>query len=537
MSFEYSIENCGRVKMAGGTFQTYYDLAAPIYGVENPDAAKIIETHNNFRNLRKQPPFDLLLAFFPDDYKNIQYRLRGAGAYRHLRMDQGPGGNFTRFDVGSTEKLHFDIAKEKGFAMPEALISEQMEHFGSPQIKELAAKLQDSFERNDYKKTAALVNKFTLLAEREGFKLHTGENVGSKSGFFFIRPAETNTSARFPVEKLPQLRDKIDEAVNKTFSLAEYAKEEIRAGSEFSAAVKQAEHRYEEQGGCRYSGEGLLYFQPDCFVDHQGNIEVEKINMPDVGMFLTMLNRPQNECLQKVADANRSLKDRLKQTAARFLIKDEITLITRDEVVEQRSDTLEILEIKALTSLLKSIGKEVKVKKLSEYENIGNNSEILLLNVDNKHKDFAPFAENVIRKDIRCYPDPMVYYFKERASTLQTMRIPHKYMEQFMQLIKPKEITARNAENIYNRLQYVMKRFDMNEDIVYANISGYRMPVPVFKYSLHSFGQIYKACEKTMMQNPEISLSKVPVHQDNAVFFGNGKPRLSAFRFMCCKER
>lgn len=537
MSFEYSVENCGRVKMAGGTFQTYYDLAAPVYGIESPDAAQIIEAHDNFRNLRHKPPFDLLLAFFPDDYKNIQYRLRGAGAYRHLRMDQGPGGNFTRFDVGTPEQMRFNLAKEQGFAMPEALISEQIELFGSSRIKEVAAQLQDSFERNDYKRTAALVNKFAVLAANEGLKMHSGENVGSKSGFFFIRPVQTDADVLFPIDKMPELKRKIDEAVNKTFSLAEYAREAVKNGCRFAEAVGIAEKKQAENGNCRYTGEGLLYFQPDCFVDSQGNIEVEKINMPDVGLFLTMLNRPQNGSLQRVVAANMELKDRLKQTASEFLTKDEIVLITRDEVIDARSDTLEILEIRALSGLLKSIGKRVKVQKLSEYETIGKDSEILLLNVDGKHKDFAPFAENVMRCGIKCYPEPFVCYFKDRATTLETMKIPAQHMEHFMQLIKPKEINAKNAENIYNRLHYIMKRFNMNEDIVYANVSGYKMPIPLFKYSLHSFGQIYKACEKTAVRNPEISLSKIPVNRGNAVFYGQNKPRLSAFRFMCRKER
>lgn len=537
MSFEYSIEDCGRVKMAGGTFQTYYDLASQIYGEEHPSAEKIVETHNNFRNIRKQPPFDLLLAFFPDDYKNIQYRLRGAGAYRHLRMDQGPGGNFTRFDIGETNNLRYDIKGDKGFAMPEALISEQIDAFGSKQIRDIAAQLQNSFEKNDYKTTAILVNKFVTMAQNEGIKLHSGENTGSKSGFFFIRPAETKTDTIFPITQLPQLREKIDAAINKTFSLAEYTREKIRTGSDLNSAIAYAEQKFEKDGNCEYTGEGPLYFQPDCFVDNKGNIEIEKINMPDVGMFLTMLNRPQNPYLQKVADANIVLKDRLKETAARFLTKDEITLVTRDEVIDSRSDTLEILEIQALKGLLQSIGKNVTVKKLSDYESISKDNEVLLLNVDSHNKNFAPFAEHLIRQDIQCYPEPLVYYFKDRACTLQTMRIPGEHMEHFMQLIKPKEISVKNAENIYNRLQYIMKRFDMNEDIVYANISGYRMPVPVFKYSLHSFGQIYKACEKVADKAPVVSLSKVPVNQENAVFFGQGKPRLSAFRFMCRKER
>ncbi|MFV0627418.1 MAG: hypothetical protein ACK5N8_08750 [Alphaproteobacteria bacterium] len=65
MSFNYEIEQHGRVKMAGGSFSTYYDLAAAINGIEKPSAENIISTHKNFRDIRNNPPFDLLLAFYP----------------------------------------------------------------------------------------------------------------------------------------------------------------------------------------------------------------------------------------------------------------------------------------------------------------------------------------------------------------------------------------------------------------------------------------------------------------------------------------
>lgn len=106
-----------------------------------------------------------------------------------------------------------------------------------------------------------------------------------------------------------------------------------------------------------------------------------------------------------------------------------------------------------------------------------------------------------------------------------------------MQLIKPKEINQKNAENLYNRLQYIMKHFGMSEDIIYASVSGYKMPIPVFKYSMHSFGQIYKAYDKLNNPQAEIKLSAVPLTRDNAVFYGKGQPRLAAYRFMCTKER
>ena len=537
MSLDYVIEDCGRVKIAGGSFSTYYDLAQALTVTEKPSAQALIETNNNFKNIRKQPPFELLLAFFPDDYNNIQYRLRGAGAYRHLRMDQGPGGNFTRFDLSTDATLHYNLTKEKGFAMPEELIAEQLGQVKFQELFVLKEAIQNSFEKNDYRKTAVLVNKFKTLAAVSGLNMHDGNCVGSKSGFFFIRPTETDCPTQFPIDKLPQLRQKIDEALNKTLSKAQYARNFIRQGMNFETAVAKAEIAYREQGDTNCQNNNILYFQPDCFVDNKGNIEVEKINMPDVGMFMTMLNRPSNQPLQNVVNANLMLKDKLKQVAARFLQKDEIVLLTRDEVINARSDSLELLEIKSLKNMLESIDKKVVVKSLSDYEQINRHQEILLLNVCQDDKNYAKFAEHIIKNDIGCYVDPLIYYFKDEATTLKTARVPSTHMQQFLQLIKPKEINPKNAENIYQRLQYIMKRFDMNEDILYAHISGYKMPIPVFKYSMHSFGQIHKAYEKLNNPQAEISLSAVPLNRGNAVFYKNGQPRLAAYRFMCTKER
>lgn len=536
MSFDYHIEDRGRVKMAGGTFATYYDLATAVIANSTPSSEQIIQTEKSFKNIRNNPPFDLLLAFFPDDYTNIQYRLRGAGAYRHLRMDQGPGGNFTRFDVASGANLNYNLTTEKGFAIPEELITEQLATGTYPHLAKLRDDIQKAFEHNDYRKTAILVNKFQTEATQAGLAVHNGSHIGSKSGFFFIRPTMTEQPTQFPLEKIPALREKINEALNKSLSLAEYSTSSIKQGYSFAEAIKRAETRYVEQGAIDYSGRGALYFQPDCFVDKHGNIEIEKINLPDVGMFMTMISRPSNQPLTDVIDANWQLKNRIKKIAASLLEHDQVTLVTREEVLNHKSDTLEILEIKALKELLNNLGKEVNVKTLHDYQSLNQHSDILLLNVDNHHPDFANFAETVIKKDLSCPTDPLVYYFKDRATTLKTIQIPSKNLEQFLQLIKPKDINTKNAENIYQRVQYLMNHFDMNEDILYANVSGCKMPIPVFKYSLHSFGQIHKAYEKNATKDSTISLSAVPTNIDNAIFQKNGQPRLSAFRFMCTKE-
>ncbi|MFV0627419.1 MAG: hypothetical protein ACK5N8_08755 [Alphaproteobacteria bacterium] len=471
----------------------------------------------------------------PGNAQEINYRLRGAGAYRHLRMDQGPGGNFTRFDLGNDDRLKYNLQKDKGFALPEQILSEQFDRLQDSELNSFVEEIQKAFEKNDYNKTAILTNKFRTLAEAKGVAFHNGENVGSKSGFFFIRPTGADKNVEFPITKIPELRAKIDEALNKSLSLAEYARGHIRDGKSYEEAIIRAEKDFHQKGNVDYKEKGLLYFQPDCFVDNKGNVEIEKINMPDVGMFMTMLNRPSNQHIQKVIESNFELKDKIKKSAETYLNKDDVVLMTREEVVDYKSDSLEILEIKALKKMLESIGKNVSIKTLRDYETINKNQEVLLLNVDIANVNYGKFTEHMIRNEIDCYSDPLVYRFKDKATTLKTLEVPSQHMENFLNIIKPKDINAKNAENTFSRLQNMMGKMDMREDILYANVTGYKTPVPVFKYSLHSFAQVYNAYEKSQAEDKKISFSSVPLNEANAVFYKDEKPRMSAFRFMCTK--
>ncbi len=99
----------GRVKMAGGSVDMYYQAAEPLL-THGSDGA--LEAHSNFMELRDNPPPELSAAYFPSVGPELKQRLRGAGLYRYLRMDQGPGGNFTAFTVdGSGEQQTYDLSE------------------------------------------------------------------------------------------------------------------------------------------------------------------------------------------------------------------------------------------------------------------------------------------------------------------------------------------------------------------------------------------------------------------------------------------
>jgi hypothetical protein len=535
-SEHYKMHNGGRVKIAGGSVNTYYDCAQPMIDKGLSGASEVVE---NFKQLKNDPPLSLLLAFFPDHPKNIKQRLRGAGLYRHLRMDQGPGGNFTAFQLSENgASLQHRLTTESGYAMVEYPVQEQLAtgQFGA--LVPLIDEIQSLFRKNEYFKTAQTVEQFQLLCAQSGLVLPNGENVGSKTGFFFIRPTETDSPTEFPLKLIPEVKRKVSQALLESESLAEYARQYLVQGHPYSESIKMAEKAYIEQGHTSYTGSGLLYFQPDCFVSADGKIEVEKINMPDVGFFLTQIDTQGNTPLSQVQKVNQRLKNEVAECINKNLTGPHITLVTRDEVISQKSDTLELLEIKALTESIQKCGKEVRVIPLSAYESLTPQTQVMLLNVEVEDPHFASLTEQIIGNHITCYPDPLLKTFQENATTLKKVGLGGKRLDRFLSLIKPKDFGSSNVEKLQAEVFKYLEIAGIQEDIIYVHIAGTKTPLPLFRYSLHSFSQIYNALEKQLSNGQaveEIFFSPVPFNRENSVFSDQNGARLSAFRFMFSK--
>jgi hypothetical protein len=149
---QYKILSGGRVKAAGGSVEPYYRCAEPVITLGSQGS---FETYENFRHLIEKPPFPLLLAYFPYDRQVISRRLRGAGLYRHLRTDQGPGGNFLAHStVEEDGLLSYEIIGDEGYALPEYSVTKQLEDNNLSQaLFPLVEQIQKKFQKNCYRET------------------------------------------------------------------------------------------------------------------------------------------------------------------------------------------------------------------------------------------------------------------------------------------------------------------------------------------------------------------------------------------------
>jgi hypothetical protein len=534
---KYRMQSGGRVKLAGGSVDTYYRCAEPMTS-NCPGGA--LDTANNFKALREKPPLSLLMAFFPDDSHSIKARLRGAGLYRHLRMDQGPGGNFTEFQLSENPvKLKYELTTEQGFAMLEHVVQDQMStgQFGC--VVPLICDIQSSFQQNDYRRTSQLVEQFKIVCTQASLVLPDGDHTGSKSGFFFIRPTETNSPVEFSTTLIPEVKKRVRAALTAPESLAEYARKYILTGSSYQDALTLVAKTLKERGHTDYSGSGLLYFQPDCIVSNDGSVEVEKVNMPDVGFFLTQLDTQGNHPLEQVVKVNNRLRDELTSVLDKQFPCQHITLVTRDEVLSARSDTLELLEIQALRQSLQKLGKAVAVVGISDSATLSSKTQVLMLNTYTESPAYAELVNKVVKEKIVCFPDPLLKAFQEKATTLKRIEVSGKRLNTFLNLIKPKDINESNAERLHMEIGKYLDMAGITDDILYISFEGLRTPVPVFQYSLHSFFQIYNAIERETKNGRKVDsivISPVPFSRNSAVFRGSDGPRLAAFRFMFTQE-
>lgn len=521
---EFDIGEGGRVKMAGGSVEIYYAAAEAMIENGNDDAH---EAHQSFVRLREDAPEELKAAYFPSVGTELKQRLRGAGLYRFLRMDQGPGGNFTAFSVDNSDSPQ--QAFEVGTPVPHALLEESVRESieGCSELGALATSITTAYAKNNLGKTFGLMNQFAEQAKVMGVKLPES-SVGSRSGFFLINPVETG--AKLSADSRPA----VQEALGQVRPYAATARKHIRNGLSFRQAIELAEMDPQDADE---TNDDIIYFQPDCFVNTSGDVEIEKINLPDVGFFLGEIEKANNQPLEQVVQVVERLKEQVGAAIERHITTSHVTIVIKDESLENSTDMLEVNEAKALTKLLELIGFRVSVLGVSQHDLFSADTSIVVLNPDIKSEAYASFTEKIVKANIPTFPDPLLKVFEHEATTLPTFKVAGRHLELLLSLVQPKKIDKDNAAKIHEGLLKMLERgkIPADADILYAFIPGQKTPVPLFRYSLHSFAQLYNAVEKSRKAGIEVSdiyIRPVPFKRETAIFGdGNGK-RIAAFRPM-----
>lgn len=528
---EFSIAEGGRVKMAAGNVDVYYEAAEAM--LELKDNAELT-VHQNFINLRNNPTSELKAAFFPSTGSELKQRLRGAGLYRFLRMDQGPGGNFTAFESNCDSEIiqkEYHVKDPIPYALIEESVRENIKEI--PELGALALSITTEYANNNLGLVYSLLNEFKAKSEIHNVELPKSD-VGSRSGFFLINPVETNGAVL-----TADCDDAVEKALFNVQSYAIVARKQIKSGVPYSKAIEFALVNPEVVNNLP---EDLLYFQPDCFVDKNNKVNVEKINFPDVGLFLSELKDYNNKPLIQVKDMVDKIKIKVQETIEKQINSAHITIVVKDEAIKNSTDTLELLEIKSLNKILKNLGYIVDVIGISDYEQLTKDTSVIILNPDISSESYGSFTEKVIKEDIPTFPDPLLKTFEEKATTLESIQVTGKYLEKLLDLVQPKKIDKHNAAKIHQELFRILDlgKIPNDVDIIYAHLPNLKTPIPLFRYSLHSFSQIYNSVIKSKQLGHDTSyiyFQPIPFKRESAVFKDNSGKRLAAFRPMYIKDR
>jgi hypothetical protein len=455
----------------------------------------IVELGERLRQVREHPLPELLQAFFPSDHGRLRQMMRGIGFYHPtLKTDQGMGGNFASFRIDSRAKdTNNGINKfstEEGIAIPEdwyvhdeGTIRHIQERFQSFDLHGVDATLSELPTRN---------------AER------------GRSPFFLIRPARTEKDIilGYGIVK------RVDEAVNNLL--------EVIAG-----AARETEATYAGKS----QDSNLLYCQPDVFIMADGTVVVEKINCPDVGLFLCGIANPFSTILPGIQAIMRELLGAVCQTIACKVASRTVALITRDEVLEHKEDVLERTEIKVLGQGLASLGVKSRVYTVSQVSGIPEGSFCILLNLD-YHTPDTDLLSRHSRGELVCYPNPFFQMACQRMTGLVEHNVPSQYRESFLRLIGSHPKDEEATRNVWGQIENLLCKYGIESDILHVDIGD--EIVPVFRRSMHSWQQLANIIKKRAFQG-QISIREVPVEPGQLMVTSDTGPRLHTFRFMFTK--
>lgn len=453
------------------------------------------EVDETISQMRRDPPDWLRKAFFPRVGKELTQAIRGVGFFRPtLKTDQGMAGNFLPFHIDpSLERSDLGIRSigyEEGCAIPEAW---------HPEAGENKDALQAAFHGLDLSATYAILN---ALGERAAEK--------GRLPFFLIRPALAERPIVFG-------RDVIERVQNATDSLVADCITRARKLELAASGSTRPIH--------------LLYVQPDAFVLADGTVAIEKLNCPDVCFFLAGVADPHSRVLPEI----RSIVSRMREyvtDAMLAAIGPDITLVTRDEVIGDQQDILELLEIRELKSALERKGAIVSTIAVSHVSALRKGARLLLLNLDYSSASITVLLQRHALGEVTCFPNPYFQMACREVSGLRESSLSpeDKYYDRFLAWTRAQPGSEAGRNDVLRQIGSALERNGIESDVLHAVLET--ETVPVLRGSLHAWRQ-FEARTRRPGNLGRIRFREIPALPVKLILTGATGPRLHGFRFMC----
>lgn len=474
----------GRVKSAGVGLDCLYGCSIPAL-------------NRRIASMRKDPPEALRNAFFPRMGRELRHMLDGIGLYRPmLKTDQGMPGNFLEFRIDPG--LNVSTLSRTTILFEEGAIF--AEEWGGLRNGALHH-IRDAFRKLDLETT---IGDIARLGRREANK--------GRLPLFFVRPAQAEKPIVFG-------RDVVKNV-------------EAAVATQLQICIEEAMDReLRETGSVR--SHNMLYVQPDVYIERHGAVTIEAIRCPDVGFFLTQLHDE--------ADGSRILpglvglmKDMRTKVCQHIINRmgTAITILTRDEVLNNHEDMLEIREIESLTEGLQALGAAINVASLGSVGTLAAGTSLLLLNLDYRAAGAQELRTRHARGDLICYPNPFVQEACQEMAGLSSFTIDpgNRLRKPFLDLARSTPSSDAGLNDVIRRLDDNLNRCQLHGDILHMKLAS--EVVPVFRTSMHSWRQFAMRAARPENDAKPIVMMSVPVKPERLLLTSSTGPRLHVFRFM-----
>ncbi|HYW05300.1 MAG TPA: hypothetical protein VE913_00010 [Longimicrobium sp.] len=271
-----------------------------------------------------------------------------------------------------------------------------------------------------------------------------------------------------------------------------------------------------------------LYFQADVYVTLDGEIEVERIQLPDVGIFLTELDSEGYTILPRVQATVGRLRERTTELLA--TLSSPTYLLTRPAVLEDREDTLEQLEIQAFQKMGAAVGIDIRLATPADVAGLPAGTQLLLLNVDLMSPASEPLLARVARGEVACTPDFFLKLLGPELTTMRRTPVAGEQLGRLMDAIRPgRQMNPSSCHEMQRGIERIYRHGKYESDVLHVEVPGEGTPVPTLRHSVHSFTSLYNTCNRNGF--PDLVIREVPIGRGNAIVHGDHGPHISAFRF------
>jgi hypothetical protein len=504
----------GRVKSAGLGLDTLYPDEARLYA-EDPSPERAARLRSAFREVKENPPPRLSAAFFPQERRAVKQHLQRAGLYRpFLKTDQGPPGTFLPFVTGEGAEIRpYRIVQREGVAVPEAYAAEALT--ADPASRRTVGRVRELYREYRLEECAEAIGELAAHVGYERREAGVGRGL-----FFFCNASAADEPVTIPEHVCVEVERIVNELMERAQGKAAHARALYRDGMPLPQALASAQ--------AAEPVERPLYFQADVYLTLNGDVQVDQVQLPDLGLFLTQLCPQGYAILPQVQRIVRDLRERAMEQLA--TLSSPVYLLTRPAVLECGEDTLEQLEIVALREMARELCLDLCVGTPADVSRLPAGAQVLLLNVDPSLPECEALLERTARGEISCTPDPFLKLLSPELTTLRRVPVRGKQLERFLQTIRAGgQMNAKSYHAFHHGIERIYRHGGHTTDILHVEVPGERTPAPTLRHSVHSFTSLYNTCSRNGF--PELWIREVPVGRENAIVRSDTGAHVAAFRF------